>query len=89
MNGLPGGMPMMGPQLGTGPQAETELCLQIPDACIGAIIGKGGEIITQIKNLFDVTIRISDRDHFVPGTRNREVGNSPASQWMHLGAMPL
>ena len=73
-NGLAHALPVIPAPVPNGvPPTETELCLQVPDARIGAIIGKGGDIITSIKNLFDVGIRISDRETFVPGTRDREV----------------
>ena len=52
---------------------RTEVMIPVPDVRIGAVIGKGGEIITQLKTLVGVKIRISDRDNFVPGTRDRKV----------------
>ena len=70
---MPGQLPMLPAPVATDPNLEAEVSLQVPDTRIGAIIGKGGEIITQIKNLFDVNVRISDRESFVPGTRDREV----------------
>lgn len=51
---------------------RTEVMIPVPDVRIGAVIGKGGEIITQLKTLVGVKIRISDRDNFVPGTRDRK-----------------
>lgn len=55
---------------------RTEVMIPVPDVRIGAVIGKGGEIITQLKTLVGVKIRISDRDNFVPGTRDRKVAFS-------------
>ncbi|KAK9840181.1 hypothetical protein WJX74_004855 [Apatococcus lobatus] len=45
----------------------------VPDSRIGAMIGQKGEVISQLKSLCDVEIRISNREDFLPGTRNRKV----------------
>ena len=45
----------------------------VPHSRIGAIIGKKGEVISQLKSLCDVQIRISNREDFVQGTRDRKV----------------
>ena len=55
---------------------RAELMIPVPDVRIGAVIGKGGEIITQLKTLVGVKIRISDRDNFVPGTRDRKASHA-------------
>ena len=55
---------------------RAELMIPVPDVRIGAVIGKGGEIITQLKTLVGVKIRISDRDNFVPGTRDRKASHT-------------
>ncbi len=55
---------------------------------MGAIIGKGGEVISQLKSVIGVKIRISDRDDFVAGTRNRKVtisGPAEAVQIAQVG----
>lgn len=52
---------------------EQEVRISVPEGKIGAVIGKGGEIITSLKTLVGVRIRISERDMFIPGTRDREV----------------
>ena len=51
---------------------------------VGAIIGKGGEVISQLKSVIGVKIRISDRDDFVPGTRNRKVTISGAADAVQI-----
>lgn len=74
--GPPGPGPLPPPQLSAGPPVMgplSEVMIPVPDARIGAVIGKGGEIINQLKALVGVKIRISDRDDFVPGTRDRKV----------------
>ena len=53
-------------------------------AQVGAIIGKGGEVISQLKSVIGVKIRISDRDDFVPGTRNRKVTISGAAEAVQI-----
>lgn len=37
------------------------------------MIGRGGEVINTLKNMVGVKIRVSDREDFLPGTRNRKV----------------
>lgn len=64
----------LGPPTHLGGGGEAEQTIHVPAARIGAVIGKGGEIITNMKNLMGVNIRISERDQFVPGTRSRKVG---------------
>jgi RNA-binding protein Nova len=54
-----------------GPQGEAVVA--VPDRAVGAIIGKGGEVINQIKNVVGVRIRVSGRDEYIEGTRDRNV----------------
>ena len=56
---------------------------------MGAIIGKGGEVISQLKSVIGVKIRISDRDDFVPGTRNRKVTISGAAEAVQIAQVQL
>ena len=58
-------------------------------AQVGAIIGKGGEVISQLKSVIGVKIRISDRDDFVPGTRNRKVTISGAAEAVQIAQVHL
>ena len=53
------------PQLNSEP---TTPCLQV-----GAIIGKGGQVITELKSCLSVEIRISDKHDLLPGTNDRKV----------------
>lgn len=80
---VPMGMPM--PIDNRGPRVE--MSLSVPDDRIGAIIGKGGDIITQLQTLVGVKIIISSRNEFEPGTRNRRVtiiGPPEAVQIAHM-----
>ena len=63
-----------------GDGQRTEVTIPVPEARVGAIIGKGGEVISQLKNVVGVRIRISEREDFVPGTRNRKVTISGAPE---------
>lgn len=47
--------------------------MAVPDRAVGAIIGKGGEVISQIKSVVGVRIRISSRDEYIEGTKDRSV----------------
>jgi len=53
-----------------------EVKLAVPDEHVGAIIGKGGEILAQLQALVGVKVTISGRGEFEPGTRNRTVSIS-------------
>jgi RNA-binding protein Nova len=68
-------MPMMAGALPTvtGKSGQTELTMPVPDNRVGVIIGKGGEVINQLKNVVGVNIRISSKDDLIPGTRDRKV----------------
>ncbi|CAL8469457.1 g8998 [Coccomyxa elongata] len=65
-------------------QQRMEVTVPVPEARVGAIIGKGGEVISQLKSVIGVKIRISDRDDFVPGTRNRKVTISGAADVVQI-----
>lgn len=54
-----------------GPQGEAVVA--VPDRAVGAIIGKGGDVINQIKNVVGVRIRVSGRDEYIEGTKDRSV----------------
>ncbi|KAK9806702.1 hypothetical protein WJX73_010290 [Symbiochloris irregularis] len=78
-----------GPILAKGPalQQRTEVTVSVPEARVGAIIGKGGEVISQLKTVVGVKIRISDREDFVPGTRNRKVTISGAGEAVQIAQL--
>jgi len=83
--GMPFPMAMPMPIDNRGPRVE--MSISVPDDRIGAIIGKGGDIITQLQTLVGVKIIISSRNEFEPGTRNRRVtiiGPPEAVQIAHM-----
>lgn len=53
---------------------SVEVSMSVPDSKIGAILGKGGEILAGIKKVLNVKISISPRGEYEPGTTNRVVG---------------
>lgn len=55
----------------SGPQDE--LVMRVPDRAMGAVIGKGGEVINQLKTVVGVRIHVSGREEFVEGTRDRTI----------------
>jgi len=57
--------------MNSGP--TTTVTVAIPDEHIGAVVGRGGKYITEMQQVSGVRIKISDRNDFVPGTRNRKV----------------
>lgn len=56
-----------------GHNHRTETTIPVPDDRVGTIIGKGGEIITQLQSLIGVKVIVSGRTEFETGTRNRKV----------------
>ena len=92
-NGALGGMGY-GPGLPPNPVApkgglaqRAEVTVSVPEARVGAIIGKGGEVISQLKSVVGVKIRISDREDFIPGTRNRKVTISGAAEAVQIAQL--
>ena len=63
---------------------ESEVTLPVPGNRVGAIIGKGGEVINQLKSVVGVRIRVSDRDDLVPGTQNRKVTISGPTECVQI-----
>lgn len=66
---VPRGMPVA--QMHTGP--TTTVTVAVPDEHIGAVVGKGGKYISEMQQVSGVRIKISERNDYVPGTRNRKV----------------
>jgi len=66
-----------GPAFGTDPSGETSQKIAIPTACAGAVIGKGGTIINDIKAQSGCQIRIADPDQASPNERVVTVTGSP------------
>ena len=54
-------------------QPGTELTMAVNEARMGAVIGRGGQAISQLKSLVGVRILISSRGDFFPGTQDRKV----------------
>ena len=52
---------------------ETSILVTIPDSLIGAVLGRGGRTIAEIQVASGCRIKVSDRDDFFEGTRNRKV----------------
>lgn len=63
---------------------ESEVTLPVPGNRVGAIIGKGGEVINQLKSVVGVRIRVSDREDLVPGTQNRKVTISGPTECVQI-----
>lgn len=63
---------------------ESEVTLPVPGNRVGAIIGKGGEVINQLKLVVGVRIRVSDREDLVPGTQNRKVTISGPTECVQI-----
>eukprot|EP00210_Caulerpa_lentillifera_P006061 g5792.t1 len=75
-------------QIPTNPGGpRIEMNVSVPDERIGAIIGRGGEIITQLQTLVGVKIIISGRNEFEPGTRNRRVTIIGSPDAVHIAHM--
>ena len=63
---------------------ESEVTIPVPGNRVGAIIGKGGEVINQLKSVVGVRIRVSDREDLVPGTQNRKVTISGPTECVQI-----
>lgn len=66
---------------------RVESKLSVPDEHVGAIIGKGGEILAQLQDLVGVKVTISGRGEFEPGTRNRVVSILGPPDAVNIGQM--
>ena len=76
---LPAGLPH-----DAGLQPRTEVTIRVAEVRIGAVIGKGGEVINQLKSLVGVRIRISGRDDFFPGSQDRKVTISGTAEAVQI-----
>jgi len=82
------GQPPHGVLQRTSPQpSRVESKLSVPDEHVGAIIGKGGEILAQLQDLVGVKVTISGRGEFEPGTRNRVVSITGPPDAVNIGQM--
>jgi len=61
--------------LGKSPlsQTRTTVVLSLPDADVGAILGKAGQTLTNMQQAARVKITVSDRKAMDPGTKERQV----------------
>merc|ERR1719313_1132672 len=55
------------------PAAEATVTVAVPDEYVGAVVGKGGRTVTEMQAVTGVRIKISARDDFMEGTKNRKV----------------
>jgi RNA-binding protein Nova len=72
----PGGIQVISPH--TLPAAmpaveEATVTVAVPDEYVGAVVGKGGRTVTEMQAVTGVRIKISARDDFMEGTKNRKV----------------
>lgn len=81
-HGMAGPLPSLhaGMGLGLNPRglggpstSQTQITVAVPDALIGAIVGRAGRTITELQAYSGARIKISQRGEFVPGTTNRLV----------------
>ena len=56
-----------------GDDDETSILVTIPDSLIGAVLGRGGRTIAEVQVASGCRIKVSARDDFFEGTRNRKV----------------
>ena len=52
---------------------EATVTVAVPDEYVGAVVGKGGRTVTEMQAVTGVRIKISARDDFMEGTKNRKV----------------
>jgi RNA-binding protein Nova len=51
----------------------TQMTMQVPDAVVPIILGKGGAIMREIQQRSGARIRVSQKGEYVPGTTDRIV----------------
>ncbi|KAL4422156.1 hypothetical protein ABPG77_006845 [Micractinium sp. CCAP 211/92] len=56
---------------GGAPTGGATITIAVPEDKVGVVIGKQGAVINQIKELLGVSIRISKKGEFLPGTYDR------------------
>lgn len=56
---------------GGGGGGGASVTLAVPEERVGLVIGKQGSVINQIKELLGVSIRISKKGEFLPGSHDR------------------
>ena len=87
-HGMAGPLPSLhaGMGLGLNPRglggpstSQTQITVAVPDALIGAIVGRAGRTITELQAYSGARIKISQRGEFVPGTTNRSTSSPSQS----------
>lgn len=51
---------------------SASITIGIPESRVGSVIGRGGDVISQIKDLLGVAVHISERGEYMAGTTDRE-----------------
>ena len=69
---------------GGGRDDETSILVTIPDSLIGAVLGRGGRTIAEVQVASGCRIKVSDRDDFFEGTRNRKVVISGSAEGVQM-----
>jgi RNA-binding protein Nova len=60
------------------------MTMQVPDAVVPIILGKGGAIMREIQQRSGARIRVSQKGEYVPGTTDRMVTiTAPTHQEAH------
>lgn len=71
-----GGIQVISPHAMPAPMPAVEeatVTVAVPDEYVGAVVGKGGRTVTEMQAITGVRIKISARDDFMEGTKNRKV----------------
>eukprot|EP01069_Polyplicarium_translucidae_P008859 Polyplicarium_translucidae@DN3267_c0_g1_i1.p2 len=93
--GTPTFPPIFPPHMGamhTGPDIWAQHCeiiLQMPDACVGPVIGRNGVNLTEIQHQSGAKIQISQKGELVPGTSDRKVTVEGTVQGVHMAHVLL
>jgi len=63
---------------------ETSILVTIPDALVGAVLGRGGRTVAEIQVASGCRIKVSDRDDFFEDTTNRKVIITGPAEGVHM-----
>eukprot|EP01042_Synura_sphagnicola_P027265 gene27265-35215_t len=61
------------PKYSTSTGDRITMEIGVPDNLIGTVMGRGGEIIRDIKSVSGASIQISQKGVYIPGTSNRGI----------------
>ena len=73
-----------GRRVGGYREDETSILVTIPDALVGAVLGRGGRTIAEIQVASGCRIKVSDRDDFFEDTTNRKVVITGPAEGVHM-----